>query len=508
MTVADAPIIETVAVRRALPPRALWRPAALVAVAVLLALVYWRGFLVPLSYARLPEIIPTERPLADALGTRGVDALRFIVPTLIAFALYGAAVLLARGLRARWLAVGVVAAGLGYAALFVPINPVGAQDIYHNVFDARILWTYGDNPNAVPPVAYPDDPLFPSVVAWSEFASVYGPVWYVVSGAALAYGGENLRDNVIGHKVLTAAFLLGTAAFAYLIAEQLRRGSGVAALVVVAWNPLLLFETAGNAHNDIVMVFFAMASLYALVSRRWLWVFPLLALSVATKYGMALLGPPMLVWMLRQPDVPKRRVWRSVGLGALVGALVYLPFFQGADTLNVIRRQSGYNTSSPSALLDALLIAYRGMAPEQSAALMKLIVAPLFLALYSWQVWRTRGDASALIERCFTILFLLLVVATWWFWPWYVLWVVPLAALLPQRSIAVVGLLFSASAMLMYAAYFWLLYGDGLVLQAATSGVAFLAPVLVAVGALVWRSARGRLRQRTLRRAVAVEFGD
>jgi hypothetical protein len=290
-----------------------------------------------------------------------------------------------------------------------------------------------------------------------------------------------------------------------LTAERIRRGTGVAAAIAVAWNPLMLFETAGNAHNDIVMVFFAMAAFYALAMRQWLWIFPLLALSVATKYGLILLGPLILVWLLRREDVPKGKVLVSICLGAIVGAAVYLPFFQGADTLEVIRRQSGYNTSSPSALLDMLLVDQGGFNALESSRLMKQIVVPLFLVLYAWQVWRVRGTVAGLVERSVVVLFLLMVIATWWFWPWYVIWIVPLAALLPRRGAALIGLSFSASAMLMYAAYFWLLYGGGVRLQAATATVAFLPPVLIGLGYLIWRWVSGWLDRR---RAMSLAYAD
>jgi hypothetical protein len=483
VTIAEAP---APASPRAAGRRGRWpRPSpasALGVLASLLGLTYGLGFLRPLAYWVHPWVIPSNRPLADALRTDWYGALRFIAPVVLAFLLYGVAVWLARGLAGRRALVGVLGAGAVFAAIFLPINPVGAQDIYHNVFDARIVWKYGDNPNVVPPAAYEGDPLLPSVVAWSDFASVYGPVWYAVSGVGYAIGGDSLRANVYGQKLLAAAFLLGTALLAALTAERIRRGTGVAAAVAVAWNPLMLFETAGNAHNDIVMVSFAVAAFYALASRRWLWVFPLLALSVATKFVLVLLGPLMLVWLLRRPDVPRRQILLSLALGALVGVAVYVPFFQGMDTIETIRRQSGYNTSSPSALLDALLVRWGGMDPLASSRLMKRIVVPVFLVLYAWHGWRLRGDLAALVERSYLLLFLLLLLATWWFWPWYVLWVVPLAAMVPRRGTAWLGLLFSASAMLMYAPYFWLLYGDGVILQAATAAVAFLPPVLAGLG--------------------------
>ena len=493
VTIAEAP---APASPRAAGRRGRWarpRPAlALTLLAVLLGLTYALGFLRPLAYWEHPSVIPSGRPLADALRTDWHGALRFIIPTVLAFLLYGAAVRRARALAGRRALIAVVGAGALFAALFVPINPVGAQDIYHNIFDARIVWKYGDNPNILPPSAYAGDPLLPSVVAWSEFASVYGPVWYGVSGVGYAIGGDSLRGSVYGQKLLATAFLLGTALLAALTAERIRTGTGVAAAVAVAWNPLMLFETAGNAHNDIVMIFFAIAAFYALASRRWLWVFPLLALSVATKYVLVLLGPLMLVWLLRRPEVPKRQIVLSLALGAGVGVAVYLPFFQGMETLEIIRRQSGYNTSSPSAFLDALLRHWGGMDALASSRLMKQIVVPVFLLLYLWQVWRTRGELPALVERSYVVLFLLLLVATWWFWPWYVLWIVPLVALVPRRGVAWLGLLCSASAMLMYAPYFWMLYGDGLLLQAATAAVAFLPPTLAGLSYLAFRRMAAR----------------
>lgn len=505
MTIADAPPVASgSAPGRSGGSRVFSRPAWLGLIALLLGLTYAIGFLLPLAYWRYPDVIPSDRPLADALGTDRAGALWFVGSVAVAFSLYAAAVLLARALRDRRALVAVLGVGAIYAVLFLPTNPVGAQDIYHNVFDARILWKYGDNPNAVPPSAFLNDPLFPAVVAWNEFASVYGPVWYAVSGVPFAAGGDDLRANVIGHKALTAAFLLGTALLTSLTAERIRRGTGVAAAIAVAWNPLMLFETAGNAHNDIVMVFFAMAAFYALVMRRWLWIFPLLALSVATKYGLILLGPLILVWLLRREDVPKRKVLLSLGLGAAVGAAVYLPFFQGADTLEVIRRQSGYNTSSPSAVLDMLLIHQWGFNSLESSRLMKQIVVPLFLVLYAWQIWRVRGTVAGLVERCVVVLFLLMLISTWWFWPWYVIWIVPLAALLPRRGAALIGLSFSASAMLMYTAYFWLLYGDGVRLQLTTATVAFLPPALIGFGYLIWRwVARSLERRRAMTQAYA-----
>jgi hypothetical protein len=152
-----------------------------------------------------------------------------------------------------------------------------------------------------------------------------------------------------------------------------------------------------------------------------------------------------------------------------------------------------------------VLMSWFHLSPTESSQIMKTIVVPPFLVLYAWQVWRSGGNFAALVARSFAVFFGLLLIATWWFWPWYVIWVVPLAALTPRRGVAILAAVFSASSMLMYAAYFWLLYGDGLRLQAATAGVAFLPPLLAVLGYLGWRGVQ-EARTRALIKMESMHF--
>jgi hypothetical protein len=59
--------------------------------------------------------------------------------------------------------------------------------------------------------------------------------------------------------------------------------------------------------------------------------------------------------------------------------------------------------------------------------------------------------------------------------------------------------------MLMYTAYFWLLYGDGVRLQVATATVAFLPPVLIGLGYLTWRWIN---RWHEQRQAMSLAYAD
>ncbi len=471
------------------------RLAALALTGLALEVVLAFGFVRPLSIWRNPAIVNSDRPLASVLGEHASGAIRFGVPVACAFALFVLAVWLARGLHGRGALATVLGGLVLFSATLLPLNPVAAHDVYHNIADARTVWLHGDNPMVLPPNAFPDDPFYPNVAAWQDFPSVYGPVWYVVSGAPLPFAGSSLWANVVGQKALTALFLLGVAGLVMLIAARIRPGAAVPAGVLVAWNPLLIFETAGNAHNDVVMIFFALAALYAVTRRWWVAVFPLLALSVAAKYILILLGPILLIWMLRRGDVPRRQIVLSLALGAVIGAAVYAPFFAGAATLSSFQRQTGYNTSSPSALLNTMLIARGHLDEIDALKATKLIVLPLYLAAYALLLCRIPRDAGlvALVRTCFWAVFLLFVIATWWFWPWYLVVLAPLAALLPGGRPALIATVFSLCAMLMYVPYFWLLSGSWVTHQTLTAATAFVVPVLVAAAPRIARGRRGHL---------------
>lgn len=461
------------------------------------------GFLWPLAIWRLPRIVATDHPLATAFGLDLAGAMRFAVPVLLAFAAFAIGVRCAHRIGGR-AAVAVVLGGtVVFSLTLLPINPVGSHDVYHNIADARTLWIYGDNPTIVPPAVYEDDPFFDRVPAWKATPSVYGPVWYALSGLPLPFAGDRLWANVIGQKLLTAAFLLFTAALAMATAARIHPGSAVAAGVLVGWNPLLQFETAGNAHNSVVMACFAVAALYALTRRWWTAVFPLLALAVASNYVFALLCPLVLIWMVRREHVPRLQVTLSLVLGLLVGAALYLPFYAGTDSLNAFLREAGYVSASPGAALHSLLWWWLRWNGNDVLRIVKLILLPPYVIAYAVLLQRAARDArvAGLVQTGFAAVFLLLVLGAMWFGPWYVMFVAPLGALLPGRAPALITVAFSASAMLMYVPWFWLQHGDPVLLQTASATTAFLLPMLIAAVAL-----RRRLR-RDERGGIFAEIG-
>ncbi len=450
---------------------------------LLLELLLVLGFLLPYSILRHPDVIAAPDPLVVVLGNSAGAALRFIVPVLLAFAALGLALLAAPRATSRRAALLLLGGTAIFSATLLPMSPVGANDVYHNVADARTLFIYQDNPTLVPPIAHADDPFYRYVASWQDTPSAYGPVWYAISGIPLLVAGDSLWPNVLGQKLITAAFLLGCTLLAMLLAERIRPGTGLMAGLLVGWNPLLQFETAGNAHNDVVMAFFALAALYALSRRWWPAVFPALALAIASKPMLAVLGPVLLAWMVRRPEVSRRQLLLSLGLGALTLAAVYVPLFAGRDTLDGLQREANHVTSSPGAMTYTLLQSHFQMDWSSLLARMKLVAWPLFLLGYGIVLWRMirRPDLDALAGAAAWAVFLLMTIIVWWFMSWYLFWLVPFAALRPRSRASAVALVFSLCALLMYVPHQWLLAGNPTLMETATALTGFLLPLLFAV---------------------------
>ena len=407
-----------------------------------------------LSIEKYPGIVQTPQPVADVIGVteHGLTWFVLLLGSLaLLYVVAYCAALRVRDARGGWIAIGCAAV---FLATTIPIFPGGAQDVYHNVVDARTLWVYHQNPIATPPDAHPFDPIASQLFSWQDITSSYGPVWYAVSGAPLPFTGTHLVRNVVGQKLLVGAFLIGTLLLHY---ETLRRRwpeRAVSAIVLLGWSPLALWEIGVNAHNDIVMMFFAVAALSAVLLGRWRWAFPLLALAVGAKFTMLAVAPLLFVWLWRRVPVAQRRaLWLSLGAGALLLLLVYAPFLLMSPHLANTSALRDRFISSPTSLFIAF--AMQTLSLSQAENLGRLLATLAFVGGYAAVLWRCWRGSLGLLAAAFWAAFLILALPTWWFWPWYAIWMLPLAALLAGRREATLGLLFGITALLVYPIYYW-----------------------------------------------------
>jgi hypothetical protein len=80
----------------------------------------------------------------------------------------------------------------------------------------------------------------------------------------------------------------------------------------------------------------------------------------------------------------------------------------------------------------------------------RLVTWLVFGVVFFWLLSRTR-NVDELPQKCLTLLVLALYLVASWFWPWYVLWALPLAALAPGGPARMLTIQLSFTVLLLYA---------------------------------------------------------
>jgi alpha-1,6-mannosyltransferase len=473
-------------------PAGLW---PILAAGLLVEVVLLAGLTWPLRIWQPPDAITEPEPLSEMIGQSAAGLARFVLTLAVWCVCYGFVYHTSHrppSPNARW-------ALLLFPVLFVvtlaPTWPAASKDVYHYIFEGRALALHGENPLTTPPAEFPADPLRWIMSSWEWEPSRYGPLWALVAAVPAWLAGDNLRAVVLGFKAIGVASFLCTIACTHAAARRVRPDLALPAFVFVAWNPLLLFESAANAHNDILMLAFTALALLLAVRRDWTLAFPALAAAVLVKYLTGLLGPLLLLWAWRstrgQPR-ERRRIVAGLGLAVWLMVACFAIFWTGAGTVGALAGAAGEALNSPGWLLRAAL--ERLGLPETVAHL--VVAAPLataFLVVYALllrRAWAAGSGFPAFLRYGLIALTVYLWTLSWWFWPWYVTWVLPVAALLAGRPVAF-ALLWSVAALAAYVPInfrplFWGEPPDGRMPFAVTLTV-FLPPALAALVLVVQR---------------------
>jgi alpha-1,6-mannosyltransferase len=334
--------------------------------------------------------------------------------------------------------------------------PVNAIDIFIYASRSR-LWThYGENPIAVKPAVHQIDAWRHFASEWGNSTSPYGPLWNWIAWPATKISGDDIGKALAGFKVLAGASILIGAAVIYAIANRLRPGTGAAAALLYCWNPLVLWEGAGNGHNDVVMLIPILAALLLLVSRRFPGVIPLIVAAAMIKYVALLLIPfaVIAIWRLDPPwkDRFRNAVWSLIGSVAVI-AFSLAPFFDVKAIRASLKTQSDIVLTSSASLAIGL---YRKRYPIPTITHWAHLIGYSILAVGFASIvvltWRRPGRSE---RAWFEMLFLYLITAAWTVRPWYGIWLVALAAVLPLGWPAARAMIWSLGGLASYGLWIW-----------------------------------------------------
>jgi len=215
--------------------------------------------------------------------------------------------------------------------------------------------------------------------------------------------------------------------------------------LIYAWSPLVVKEIANSGHADSVSAFLLAALLRLLAEKRMAWSAAVLAALTLTKFFGALLAPLFhAVWK-----------WRHFVLFILTMLLFYAPFVASMD----VNPFAGFLTYSQEWRFNGGIFdwtergiaALGGEAAEKADRLARLLLFAVILATALWQsaalAWRrTERD---LFRAIFAVTGTLLICSPV-IDPWYLVWIIPLLCLFPNRA----WILFTGLAFLSYTFYY------------------------------------------------------
>jgi Glycosyltransferase family 87 len=309
---------------------------------------------------------------------------------------------------------------VGLHVLFLLAPPLLSQDVFSYIAYARLGVEHGLSPYTHSPIDIPHDAVF-GFAGSKDAVSVYGPAFtlltYPLSGLGVAGAYWVL-------KVLAAAASLGVVALVWRTAERLGRDP-VAPALFVGLSPLVLVHVVSAAHNEALVMLLVMAGVYAWVRARpraaGFW--PTFAAGFKASAGLVV---PYLVLAAR----PRLRaaLLGVVAAGVLLVALGLAGFGTGVlDSLGLLSQNQGRSSKLSFPYVVASVVGNRSF--------VRALFGLAFACVAGWTLWRVWRGADPIRMAGWATLAIL--VASAWLVPWYLLWLLPLAALTLDRRLQI-----------------------------------------------------------------------
>jgi hypothetical protein len=393
-------------------------------------------------------------------------------------------------LRSRW----AIATVLAVHFIFFLAPPLALTDIFNYVNYGRMEAVHNLNPYTTIPILEPhSDPSY-DLSNWHQLLSPYGPLFTIFTFVVVPLG---VAASFWVLKGCLALASLGTIWLVWKCAKLLGRDP-VKAIVLVGLNPIVLVWGLGGDHNDFLMVFLVVLGFYLLLRARQRdhealgedgvdpvdgpfavapppalpaslaaaraavtevplrarlreWLLPLswpeiaagaaFVAAVAVKASGAVLIPVLLAALLR---MPRRLAQVLLGMIATTVAIAVASLIAFGLHFPDLSTQSKLVTSVSVPNLIGLALGQGG----ETDWLHTLLSAALILAvaLCCVQAWRRR---SAITASGWASVALLVTLS--WVLPWYVLWVLPMAALSSSRRLRMTALVLGAYLIIAWA---------------------------------------------------------
>jgi alpha-1,6-mannosyltransferase len=345
-----------------------------------------------------------------------------------------------------------------FSLLLVAVIPFHSSDLYGYLNRAFQQTLFQSNPYTTTIAQLPNWQNNPVLHAhWIDNPCPYG-VFFAWLVRQLALLGQN--TFWITTLLLKTLMAMAVVASTWLIGELATLNGQKKPWTTAFWfgcNPLVLLHAVGNGHNDILMSVLLLAALWLILKpgkskSPWAWglAWPLIGLSVLTKYATVITVPfimlfylwkkkfysllaglllllvltGLLFWPYYNPSSP----WQLADMMSNAGKSQHSLTAMLADSLDYLARLCSFFLPTHSSAIQALL--------HQSLSTLKLFFGVAFTGLFLWcfaQSCRKPLDTRRLLWQI-TLLLTAVVLASAKFHPWYPVMVLPFALVLPEHS--------------------------------------------------------------------------
>jgi alpha-1,6-mannosyltransferase len=478
------------------------------------------------SYQYLTSQTPVWEKLQDALQLANTLAPGFEPPVSIDILVYslilafvvasvgylGGVLLIDLGVAAvKGTLVVVMVWELVYQVTLFLLPGLYTTDIFSYVMYGQISAIYNLNPYIYPPNYFPGNELLNWIhPIWHDQPSVYGPLWTDLAWVfARMIEPLELYQQVLAYKVAMNVVQLVNLGLVWWLLGRLMSSSRarLTAFALFAWNPLMLFDGPGNAHNDVFMVTLLLLGVvpltFGLKSRNWIAGTFFVGMSALIKYTTGIVGLFYIVpWARMIPSWPKRILWLGA-TGALITGTTLVLFKPWLDDPRAIQpiltaangKSWQYSNSAPDIIalhIDNELLhtpspdvgaedhfyLYRDLystpTTNDTRQNTKNITRLIFVAFLVWECWglwrfagrrgrqayrgsRDREVIDAVLSSSVRAFIVLIVLVLPWVLDWYWMWPLALAALLGwQRMLTKVVVAYTLTCLpIFYLHHYW-----------------------------------------------------